>query len=241
MQHSDHAAAHLRTELDRNRDLAARVNAEDFDRDRLERLQAWQRRRMDATYADLYGDPRHERACRFFLDELYGGLDFRRRDVQLERVAPVMARLLSDDMLAAVAGAMGLQADSLELDIDLAGHLDDTDPITQPGYAAAYRRQARWDDRVGQIHTIGRLGRTLDRVVHRSTILRLVRMVRMPARAAGFGALQDFLEAGLKAFRDLNGAEYFIQTIETREMRALEAMKAGSDWPFAEWIGEGPS
>ena len=252
------APAQLRVELDRNRDLAARINAPDFDRDLNWRVVEGDRRLYEGfdllhlpghtpgllgvlLHADLYHQHRYERACRFFLDELYGGLDFRKRDAQLERVAPIMARLLSDDMLAAVDGAMGLQADSLELDIDLAGHLGDTDPITQPAYAEAYRRQGRWDDRIEQIHTIGRLGRTLDRVVHRSSILRLVRMVRMPARAAGFGALQDFLEAGLRSFRELNGAEDFIEIIETREMQALEAMREGSDWPFAAWIGEGPA
>lgn len=196
---------------------------------------------MSETYKDLYADPHYRRACYFFLERLYGGREFEQRDRQLERVAPVMNRLLSDDMLRVVADAMALQADSLELDIDLAARLAGVDEITQPAYAAAYRAQARWDDRIAQIRAIGRLGRTLDRVVHRSAILRLVRVIRLPARAAGFGALQDFLEEGLRAFRAMRGAEPFIEAIEQREMKALEAMRAGADRPFAEWIGPGSS
>ena len=38
-----------------------------------------------------------------------------------------------------------------------------------------------------------------------------------PARAAGLGALQSFLESGFDTFRAMHGAREFLAQIETRE------------------------
>ena len=60
----------------------------------------------------------------------------------------------------------------------------------------------------------------------------LVRLLRGPAHAAGFGNLQEFLENGLGAFRSLEDTEYFIETIYQREWDAMEKMFAGAALPF---------
>jgi hypothetical protein len=60
----------------------------------------------------------------------------------------------------------------------------------------------------------------------------LVRLLRGPAHAAGFGRLQEFLEEGLTSFRALPDAAYFIETIYGREWAAMERMFAGAKKPF---------
>lgn len=220
--------------LERNRLLGERLASPEFDREPLDRLQHWQQERLGRTYADLYRQPRYQKACAFFLDEIYGGLDFDARNRQLERVAPVMKRLLPGPMLAAVAEALDLQALSLEFDCQMAELLAGEGAIDQASYARAYRQQGDFAGRKRQVRLIRHLGEALDDVVHRPGVHKLVRMMRFPARASGFGALQDFLEQGLEAFAAMDGAGEFLQAIEDREIRAIDAIRAGQDKPFGE-------
>ncbi|AKS42158.1 FFLEELY motif protein [Wenzhouxiangella marina] len=241
MSHAE-AIEHLSEQIRRNQAVGERLaRAEPELEASLIRLQDWQRRRLDATYADLRRSERHRPACEFFLDELYGGRDFRERDRQLARVVPVMRRFLPDHLLMAVGDAMRLQAVSLEFDLDLAEVLVAVEAMDQPAYAAAYRSLGTWQGRREQIELIEALGRVLDETVHRPMVHRLVRMMQGPAVLAGFGALQGFLRRGLDAFAKMQGADHFLHTIISREMQALEAMEAGDEWPFATWIGRGPA
>lgn len=234
-----HAAAieHLTSQIRRNQEVAERLSrANDDLTQRLIELQDWQRQRLDTCYDDLRQTARYRPACDFFLDELYGGKDFRERDRQLSRVVPVMKRFLPDHLLMAVGDAMRLQAVSLEFDLDMAELLLDAETIDQPAYAEAYRRQEAWDARIAQIDLIEGLGQVLDETVHRPMVHRLVRMMKGPAVLAGFGALQGFLTRGLDAFARMHGADYFLDTITTRERQALDAMRDGADWPFEPWV-----
>lgn len=234
------AIGHLEEQIERNLAIAGRIPHCGREREALDRLQTWQRARLDATYADLRDRARFRPACEFFLDELYGGRDVHRRDRQLQRVVPVMRRFLSDRLLHATGEAMRLQALSLELDLELSGHLIDVDPITQPDYAHAYRAHGAWDRRQEQLVLIRDLGRLLDETVRRRSVHRLVRIMRRPAELGGVGRLQAFLQRGLDAFARLRDAEEFVDTIFERESGALEAMRQGSECPFAPWIGRGP-
>lgn len=231
---------HLRRQVERNLAIAERIpNAGDL-RDSLDRLQQWQRARLDATYSDLADQPRFRPACEFFLDELYGGRDVHARDRQLERVLPVMRRFLPDHLLHATGEAMRLQAISLEFDFALAEMLVEVTEIRQPDYARAYREQGQWERRAEQIELIQSLGELLDRTVRRTMVRRLVRIMRRPAEIGGAGLLQSFLERGLNAFARMEGADEFLATIHRRESAALAAMRSGADWPFEPWIGRGP-
>jgi hypothetical protein len=240
MKHAE-AVAHLSEQIARNQRVADRVAAcSPGLRRSLDRLQQWQCRRLDATYADLRADPRYRAACDFFLDELYGGRDVHERDRQLSRVVPVMRRFLPTHLLHAVGDAIRLQAVSLEFDLALAELLQAVEVIDQAAYATAYRSQGAWAERGEQLVLIDDLGRVLDETVQRPLVHRLIRMMHRPAVMAGFGALQGFLRRGLDAFAEMRGADYFLATIAERERLALEAMRAGQDWPFEPWIGTGP-
>jgi len=238
---SDSAAVgHLRRQVERNLAIYERIPEGGPLRESLDRLQHWQRARLDSTYADLAAQPRFRPACQFFLDELYGGYDVHARDRQLSRVLPVMRRFLPDHLLYATGEAMRLQAVSLEFDFALAEILIDVTEIRQPDYARAYRQHDCWAGRREQIELIESLGQLLDRTVRRAMVHRLVRIMRRPAEIAGVGLLQNFLERGLDAFATMRGADEFLATVTQRESEALEVMQAGEDWPFEPWIGSGP-
>jgi len=60
----------------------------------------------------------------------------------------------------------------------------------------------------------------------------LVRTLRGPARAAGFGLLQNFLENGLNAFQVMGDGSEFIETIWHSEERFMQRLIAGDANPF---------
>jgi hypothetical protein len=199
----------------------------------LERLRAWQSRRLRNTYADLAASPRYAPAIAFFQYYLYGGRDFSRRDDDLKRIVPAMRRMLPDGVIACVAQAVELNALSHELDQRLLSRLPRVDGrFTVADYCRAYRRAGGFAERLRQIRLIGQVGATLDRYVHKRLVRGGLAMMRRPAHVAGLAALQDFLERGFAAFRAMNGAGEFLATIESRETTLHEAIVAGSNEPF---------
>lgn len=227
-------ADHLRQALADSHALAERFDETGFPRAELEVLQDWQRRRLATTYRALISQARYGAAGDFFLDELYGGLNFRERDQQVERVLPVMVRTMPDNMLLALAEAFELQALSLSLDVDMAAALREFgwNGLDTHRYGEVYRRCGRPRDREHQIALIGELGMKLNELVHHRLVMFLVRTLRGPARAAGFGLLQNFLESGLNAFQVMGDGSEFIETIWHNEERFMQRLFAGDQNPF---------
>jgi hypothetical protein len=201
----------------------------------LERLSDWQSRRLAVTYADLARDPRYAEAIAFFQSDLYGPQDFSRRDADLARVVPMMARMLPEGVMQTVAKAMELSALSHELDMRVNEYLPRADAqFSVEDYCRAFRRAGRLADRRRQIDLIGEVGTALDRVVGKPLIRSGLALMRAPARAAGLGELQAFLERGFGAFRRMGGAEAFLATIHERETRIVDTIFDGGNAPFAE-------
>jgi len=201
----------------------------------LERLSDWQSRRLAVTYADLARDPRYAEAIAFFQTDLYGPQDFSRRDADLARVVPMMARMLPESVILTVAKAMELSALSHELDMRVNEFLPRADAqFTVEDYCRAFRRAGRVPERKRQIELIGEVGMALDRAVGKPLIRSALALMRAPARAAGLGELQTFLERGFDAFRRMKGAETFLATIRDRETGIVTAIFDGRIAPFAE-------
>ena len=199
----------------------------------LDRLSAWQARRLSNTYADLAAEKRYAVAVAFFQNDLYGGGDFARRDADLARVVPAMGRLLPASVIVTVARAVELNALAHELDRALIVHLPDAaQSIAVPDYCRAYRATGERALRARQIALIGEVGNALDKYVRTPMIGAALTVMRKPAHAAGLGALQDFLERGFDAFRRMKGARAFLATVGERETRINDAIFAGDDAPF---------
>lgn len=226
--------ARLRSALDASHDLGRQIAGDGFPLAQFDTLQAFQLSRLKRTYADLATQPQYQAAVVFFLDELYGGLHFRERDRQVEKVLPTMVRLLPDHMLGALADAFRLQGLSIELDIRLCREMQDQEigTLDDERYAAIYRVVPR-PQREEQLRLIHALGLALCRLVRHRVVLFLIRAMRAPAHAAGFGPLQQFLESGLSAFRAMgDGGPAFVQTIQEREARVMRRLYAGIEDPF---------
>ena len=229
----DDAPTSLMRELARVTRLSEACHADPSLAKALQRLGEWQSRRLRNTYADLVVDPRYTAAIAFFQHDLYGGADFSRRDADLARVVPKMIRLVPEKVISTVAHAIELNALSHELDRSLLFRLPRPDAaFTVAEYCQAYRDADEYPLRKHQLTLIRDVGAALDRYVRTPMIGAALAMMRQPARLAGFPALQDFLERGFTAFRRMNGAAQFLDLIEMRETRLLDAIAAGSDDPF---------
>jgi len=187
-------------------DLAARVRA----------LKAYQQMRFARTYADLLASSRYGPAARFFLEELYGPRDFTERDSQFARVVPAIVRLFPPDIVATVDRLAELHALSETLDSETASHLPS--PVVDAlAYATAWQATGRRDSREKQIGFTIAVGESLDRLTRNSFVRNTLRMMRAPARAAGLGELQRFLEAGFDTFKAMHGSQEFLSIIGQRE------------------------
>ena len=208
---------HLRTvEAERARRLASGELAA-----RVQSLKRYQQQRFAHTYADLLDSPRYGPAAQFFLDELYGPRDFSERDAQFARVVPMVVRLFPHDIVETVSTLAELHALSETLDSETAARLD-VPEVDAAAYARAWQATGRADDRERQIALTLDIGRSLDRLAANPLVRHSLHMMRAPARAAGLGSLQHFLETGFDTFKGMRGAQDFLATIGARE-RALAA------------------
>lgn len=227
-------AERLRSMLARNHAIAGQVADPAFPLRRFDHLQHWQRERLIRSFADLAAESGYQPAIHFFLSELYGGLEFRERDQDLGRVMPLMIRFLPDQALVALSEAFELQAISLEFDMQMADHMarQRLGALNMDRYSRVYRACSDRAGRERQIELIRKLGYDLEALVQKPLVNRLVRLLRGPAHAAGFGRLQEFLEEGLESFRALPDTALFVETIYEREWAAMEKLFEGERRPF---------
>lgn len=208
-------------------------------------LATWQCARLAASYADYQRLPRYRAALEFFLTDLYGPADFSQRDKDIARVYPVMVKMLSAAAIESLALAIELHVLSMKLDRKLLAvligdlGLDVTagvDALTPELYAEAYRRCDNYTDRVQQIELVVGAGELLEQTVQTKMIYMTVKVARRPAKMAGFGELQSFIERGLLAFRKMKGAARFLEALAEREMFILNSIYAGDDPQL--WYGK---
>jgi hypothetical protein len=199
-------------------------------------LREWQAARLRRTHADLLEDPKYRLAAEFFLSDLYGLNDTGERDAAVERIYPLMVKMLPESALHGIGLALELDALSEELDAQLLDvlieQLDLGNEISEALYTDAYRRCNNYALRKHQIDLLVATGRDLALVVGKPMIYKVLRAMRTPARLAGFRQLQNFLERGFHAFRQMTDAAAFLDAIERRETQILDRIYARHPRPF---------
>jgi hypothetical protein len=185
---------------------------------RVQEVKRFQHARFSMTYSDLLAVPTSAKAARFFLEELYGPMDFTRRDQQFRRVATKVSALFPGEIGRIVLSLARLHAMSEQLDSEMGAVMTEM-PLLEMSYARAWRSVGQAAARVEQIGLVQEIGLALAKQVRRPLIRSTLRLMRGPAKAAGLDSLQSFLEVGFDAFHDLPDARAFVQTIAERETR----------------------
>jgi len=212
--------------LARKHAVEARIAADPGVAARILELRRWQGARLAATYADLRRGARYAPAMQFFLDDLYGPEPFTQRDGDLRRAWGILRRTLPGPAMQALGKAIELEVLTHELDERVALALA-PGPVVAERYAAAYAAVGEPQARARQVDLVVGVGTDLDRIVHYPFVGTALRLAHRPAHAAGFGALQDFLERGFAAFEDMGGAAHFLAIVRERETRVMRGLLAG--------------
>jgi len=193
-------------------------------------LKQFQSQRLSETHADLLAAPDTCDAALFFFEELYGSHDLSQRDTDLERIVPTMQRLLPVNALHTITEAIALDALSEQLDSAMARQLGTQ--VDEASYVAAYRAAGTRVQRERQLELVQALGMSLCDLVRVPLLNTTLKMMRAPARLAGLGDLQQFLERGFNAFKRMKKPQDFVGTIVRREGKALDNCYAGRGMPF---------
>jgi hypothetical protein len=233
MSEKDDAIRRLTASLDTAAHLRASAKASAGTSAARIELRNWQAGRFSRTHADLLASAEYGDAARFFLTDLYGPADVTNRDALMQRVAPILSRMMSASALDVVADAIELDALSESLDADMVQALGEKgDLIDASAYVRAYRQIARQHDRSRQIVMIGHLGASLDTLSRQRLLGSALAMMRKPMEIAGFGDLHAFLERGFGSFRKMKSAKPFLDAVISREKAISVALFAGDDSPL---------
>ena len=195
-----------------------------------DRFTEWQMAYLLTFFCDLHEKPGYGDAIDFTISDLAGaGIVDRDRD--LERAAPAITRMLPIKALETIAAAAKLNARVLEINLGIFGHLqvDGELPaeIAVHAYCTACRKASSLDECVGLVHLATSLGGTLKTLVRVPLLGAMLRAMRGPAHAAGFGALHQFLENGYTKFRAIPDIDHFLSEIDTRMTEVFRLIYTG--------------
>ena len=179
----------------------------------------WQLQHLLPFFRDLYEQEGYAEAIKFTMSDL-AGVGISNRDRDLERAAPAITRMLPLRALETLAAAADANARVLKINIAICNALRVGEklpnPITEVDYCIACREASDLNDLTELVHIVCGLGRSLKSLVEVPLIGMTLAAMRMPARAAGFAALHDFLETGYLTFRKIPDIDHFIGEIESR-------------------------
>lgn len=214
-----HAASRFREQIRRSNELHAVYLADERLLRNYDRFANWQLDYLLPYFADLHAAEGYADAIDFTMSDL-AGVGISRRDRDLERAAPAITAMLPLRALQTIASAAEMNARVLEVNTGICrcllvrGELPAR--ISEFAYCVACRDASSLEECVELVHLITGLGRTLKRLVKVPMIGGTLRAMRGPAHAAGFGALQEFLETGYRTFRQIPDIDHFLDEIEDR-------------------------
>ncbi len=213
------AALHFRNFIQRSNELHASYLDDPDVLEQYDRFTRWQMAYLLKFFRDLHDRPGYAEAIDFTISDL-AGVGISDRDRDLERAALAITRMLPRTALETVAAAAELNARVLETNLGIFRRLlrngNLPAEITDRAYCVACREGSTLHECVELVRLATNLGRTLKILVRVPLLGAMLRAMRGPAHAAGFGALQEFLEGGYTTFRQIPDIDHFLIEIDTR-------------------------
>jgi hypothetical protein len=219
------AAARFRRAIARSNALHSEYLDDPALYESYDRFTRWQLEYMLPFFSDLLEPEGYAEAVDFIVSDL-AGVGISERDRDIERAAPVIVRSLPSHPLETAAAAVELNARVLEFNLGICRQLlvgNQLPPdIAERDYLLACRAVSSFDECVELVHLAVGLGETLKKLVRVPLIGGLLRTMRAPAHAAGFGALQEFLETGYLTFRRISDIDDFLELLRERMSEVFE-------------------
>ncbi len=184
-------------------------------------LQGFQSARLNATYADLKSDPQYEKIGVFFFEKLYAPEDFSFRDASIKKLQKILKGRVYKGMVSAVSQVIELhelsdRLDNRMVDDMLAAGIGPDMDMDQ--YQAIYRGLDNYDERIYQINLSIDVNRAFHRLSKKWIVALSLKTVRTTAHLIGMGKILDFIYEGYEAFRAIKTIDYFVDTVQEREL-----------------------
>ena len=213
------AAEKYRCNMRRSNALHRQYLDDESMRENYDRFANWQLDYLLPFLADLHTQPGYSAAIDFVMSDL-AGIGISNRDHDLERAQRPITTLLPTGALKTLAAATEANARVLKINLAICRSLlvDDDLPraITVYDYCIACREASSLEECIELVHLITGLGKTLKSLIRMPVLGLTLRGTRAAAHAAGFGALQEFLEKGYYTFRQIPDIDHFLSEIESR-------------------------
>jgi len=219
------AATKFRKFMRRSNELHDTYLDEPEAAEQYDRFTQWQMAYLLTFFVDLYEYPGYEKAIDFAMTDL-AGVSVSGRDRELERASPVVTTMLPRKALQTIAAAAELNARVLKVNLGIFRFLQEDDElpdkISEHTYFVACRNASSLDECIGLVRLATHLGGTLRTLVKVPLLGAMLRGMRGPAHAAGFGLLQEFLEDGYTRFKGIPDMDHFLGEIDGRMTEVFE-------------------
>jgi hypothetical protein len=204
-----------------------------------DRFTQWQMDYLLTFFSDLHEREGYADAIDYTMSDL-AGVGISARDRDLERASPAITRMLPTKALETIAAAARLNERVLQLNLGIFHELqvDGRLPgrLSDRAYCAACRKASSLEECLELVELALQLGRTLKTLVRIPLLGGMLHAMHGPARAAGFGALHEFLDNGYTYFRAIPDIEHFLGEIDARMTQVFEAIYT---WPLEDFAADG--
>jgi hypothetical protein len=219
------AAAEFRQHIRRSNELHESYLAAPGQAEQYDRFTEWQMAYLLTYFVDLHEKPGYGEAIDFTISDL-AGASISHRDRDLERASPVFTRMLPVRALETLAAAAKLNVRVLQVNLGVFRHLQSDHElpaeISERSYCEAFRETSTLDECTDMVNLATDLGGTLKTLVKVPLLGAMLRGMRVPAHAAGYGALHEFLERGYTNFKAIPDIEHFLAEIDARMTEVFE-------------------
>lgn len=189
-------------------------------------VQAWQRARLERTHQTLFKVPKNKPMADYFLNQLYGGDEFKTLAEQLARILPKatkLERLAKESALETASMIIKALVVAIELDLHMAAWLLDEDLlVNETNMLTAYRAVNESDKRREQIDNLKELCYRTDKYLNSFILRKGFGFAKSAAYRHNFQPLYDFIGAGFNAMKPLDSVSKFIEPFCTRELAIIE-------------------
>ncbi len=184
-------------------------------------LQAFQSNRLNQTYADLKSDPEYTKIGVFFFEKLYAPDDFSFRDTSIKQLHKLLRGKIYKGIIAAVNQVIELHELTDELDnrmVEQMIHFNTGTDLTMKEYQKVYCGLDNYNQRLYQIRLSTDVTKTFHRLSQKWIVAVSLKTIRTAAHLVGVGKIIDFIYEGYEGFRAMKNIDYFVETVEKREI-----------------------
>lgn len=184
-------------------------------------LQTYQSHRLTQTYADLKNNPEYARIGVFFFEKLYAPDDFSFRDASIKQLHGLLKGKVYKGIISAVSQVIELHELTDKLDNQMVEQMLKMKvgpDLSDEEYEEVYRRLGNYEERLYQIRLSTNVTRTFHKLSKKWVVSVSLKTIRKAAHLLGVGKIIDFIYEGYEGFRVINNIDFFVETVEQREI-----------------------